>query len=232
MGDDELEDEDRLRVAHTSLGRRPPLTRVLYCCIQPLHYACAFGTSEAVLFALTDAYPEAIRTRDRRARTPLHFALSNAGRKTVPAAVRLLLNLDPSVVNSVESGPLPLRVLADYAQQLRSSDTENRDEKRDSVLRCLEHLLNAEPEPTADFFTALQSLPEWLGERAVVMAVVQNLLNEKISQRFPTAVLLLDFVVCTYEFGRLMVTAVDFSGVVQNSPSHAILTLLPLQWPW
>jgi hypothetical protein len=150
------------------------------------------------LFALTDAYPEAIRTRDRRARTPLHFALSNAGRKTVPAAVRLLLNLDPSVVNSVESGPLPLRVLADYAQQLRSSDTENRDEKRDSVLRCLEHLLNAEPEPTADFFTALQSLPEWLGERAVVMAVVQNLLNEKISQRFPTAVLLLDFVVCTY----------------------------------
>jgi hypothetical protein len=122
--------------------------------------------------------------------------------------------------------------LADYAQQLRSSDTENRDEKRDSVLRCLEHLLNAEPEPTADFFTALQSLPEWLGERAVVMAVVQNLLNEKISQRFPTAVLLLDFVVCTYEFGRLMVTAVDFSGVVRNSPSHAILTLLPLQWPW
>eukprot|EP00977_Amphora_coffeiformis_P016853 scaffold5337_cov167-Amphora_coffeaeformis.AAC.9 len=164
----------------------------------PLHYACAFGASEDVLFALTDAYPDAIRTRDNRKRTPLHFALSNAGRKTVPAAVRLLLNLDRTIVNSMDDGPLPLRVLAQYAQMVKS-ETENRDEKRESVLRCLEHLLNAEPEPTADFFTALQSLPEWLSERAVVMTVVQNLLNEKISQRFPTAVLLLDFV-----FGKFL----------------------------
>jgi len=147
------------------------------------------------LFALTDAYPEAIRARDSRKRTPLHFALSNAGRKTVPAAVRLLLNLDRSIVNSVDKGPLPLRVLAQYAQLVKN-ETEDRDEKRESVVRCLEHLLNAEPEPTADFFTALQSLPDWLNQRAVVLKVVQNLLNEKISQRFPTAVLLLDFVFC------------------------------------
>ena len=147
------------------------------------------------MFALTDAYPEAIRARDSRKRTPLHFALSNAGRKTVPAAVRLLLNLDRSIVNSVDKGPLPLRVLAQYAQLVKN-ETEDRDEKRESVVRCLEHLLNAEPEPTADFFTALQSLPDWLNQRAVVMKVVQNLLNEKISQRFPTAVLLLDFVFC------------------------------------
>ena len=145
------------------------------------------------MFALTDAHMEAIRTRDTRKRTPLHFALSNAGRKTVPAAVRLLLSLDPTIVNSIDNGPLPLRVLAQYAQMVKS-ETEDREEKRESVLRCLEHLLNADPEPTADFFTALQSLPEWLGQRAVVMASVQNLLNEKISQRFPTAVLLLDFV--------------------------------------
>ena len=147
------------------------------------------------MFALTDAYPEAIRARDSRKRTPLHFALSNAGRKTVPAAVRLLLNLDRSIVNSVDKGPLLLRVLAQYAQLVKN-ETEDRDEKRESVVRCLEHLLNAEPEPTADFFTALQSLPDWLNQRAVVLKVVQNLLNEKISQRFPTAVLLLDFVFC------------------------------------
>jgi len=159
----------------------------------PLHYACAFGASEDILFALTDAYPEAIRARDSRKRTPLHFALSNAGRKTVPAAVRLLLNIDSSIVNSMDKGPLPLRVLAQYAQMVKN-EKEDRDEKRESVVRCLEHLLNAEPEPTADFFTALQSLPDWLNQRAVVMKVVQNLLNEKISQRFPTAVLLLDFV--------------------------------------
>jgi hypothetical protein len=164
---------------------------------QPLHYACAFGASEEVLLVLTDAYPEAITSRDKRHRTPLHFALSNAGRKTVPSAVRLLVSLDRSVVNSIDGGPIPLRVLAEYACQIKN-ETENKEEKRESVLRCLKHLLNAEPEPTADFFTALQSLPEWLQEHAVVMPVVQNLLNEKISQRFPTAVLVLDLVVCKY----------------------------------
>lgn len=145
---------------------------------------------------LTDAFPDAIQACDKRQRTPLHFALSNAGRKTVPAAVRLLLSLDRTIVNAKDKGPLPLRVLAEYASTVKSED-ENK-ERRESVFRCLEHLLNVEPEPTADFFTALQSLPDWLSERAVVMPVVQNLLNEKISQRFPTFVLMMDFYVCTF----------------------------------
>lgn len=157
-----------------------------------MHYACAFGASEEVLYVLTEAYPDAITARDSRQRTPLHFALSNAGRRTVPAAVRLLLSLNKSIVNSINKGPLPLRVLAEYASTIRKDDA-NREEKYESVHRCLDHLLQARPEPTADFFTALQSLPDWLEEAAVVMPVVQNLLNEKISQRFPTAVLLLDF---------------------------------------
>jgi len=159
-----------------------------------LHYACAFGASEDVLYVLTEAYPEAIKTKDKRNRTPLHFALSNAGRKTVPAAVRLLLSLDPDIVNSIDNGPLPLRVLAEYTQAIKKDDGQ-RDEKRDSVRRCLEHLLNANPDPTADFLTALQSLPDWLGERAVVSPIVQLMLNQKISQRFPTAILMSDFYV-------------------------------------
>ena len=92
-------------------------------------------------------------------------------------------------------------MLAEYASTIKNED-EKRDEKRESVRRCLEHLLNAEPDPTADFLTALQSLPDWLSERAVVMPVVQNLLNEKISQRFPTAVLLLDF----YVLGMIIIS--------------------------
>jgi hypothetical protein len=140
---------------------------------------------------LTDAYPDAITTVDNRDRTPLHFALSNAGRAAAPAAVRLLLSLNKEIVNTIDDGPLPLRVLAGYALTVKN----DADEPRDSVHRCLEHLLNAEPDPTADFLTALQSLPDWLSERAVVVPVVQHLLNEKISQRFPTAVLMLDFYV-------------------------------------
>ena len=62
----------------------------------------------------------------------------------------------------------------------------------EAVEECLKRFLEAKPEPTADFFTALQSLPESLREKAVLMRVVQELLNKKIGQRFPTALLLLD----------------------------------------
>jgi ankyrin repeat protein len=79
---------------------------------QPLHYACAYGASEEALYVLTDAHHDAITTTDRRGRTPLHFVLSNAGRKAAPAAVRLLLSLNKDIVNSVGGGPLPLRVLS------------------------------------------------------------------------------------------------------------------------
>ena len=128
---------------------------------------------------------------DGRGRTPLHFALSNAGRKAAPAAVRLLLGLNKDLVNSVNGGPLPLRVLSEFASTVKKEDLE----QRESVQACLRHLLLADPNPTADFFTALQSLPDFLQERAVVMKVVQELLNEKIAQRFPTLILMLDFYV-------------------------------------
>ncbi|KAL3907373.1 MAG: hypothetical protein SGILL_008904 [Bacillariaceae sp.] len=126
----------------------------------PLHYACAYGASEEALYVLTDAYLEAITTTDRRGRTPLHFALSNAGRKAAPAAVRLLLSLNRELVNSMSGGPLPLRVLSEYAATIK-----NDEEQRESVNNCLKYLLAAKPDPTADFFTALQSLPEFLQER-------------------------------------------------------------------
>ncbi len=63
---------------------------------------------------------------------------------------------------------------------------------REAVEECLKRFLEAKPNPTADFFTALQSLPESLREKAVLMRVVQDLLNKKIGQRFPTVLLLLD----------------------------------------
>jgi ankyrin repeat protein len=117
-----------------------PSHKTIACPIQqlPLHYACAFGASEEVLYVLTEACPEAINAKDKRERTPLHFALSNAGRKTVPAAVRLLLSLNREIVNSIDNGPVPLRVLAEYAATIKRED-ENREEKRESVFRCLDY---------------------------------------------------------------------------------------------
>ncbi len=139
---------------------------------------------------LTDKYKEGITTVDVKNRTPLHFALSNAGRKASPGAVRHLLTLDRKLVNSMNGGPLPLRVLSEFAFTLRKNGSE---EDKANVVKCLEHLLNAEPNPTADFFTALQALPQWLSEKAVVIPSVQVLLNDKISQRFPTFILMCDF---------------------------------------
>jgi hypothetical protein len=140
---------------------------------------------------LIDRYVEAITMKDHFGRTPLHFVLSNAGRKTAPAAVRLLLTLRPPIVNASPGVPLPLRFLTEYAATVGT----DANSERDYVRRCLEYLLSFNPDPTADFFTALQSLPDWLRERAVVMRAVQVLLNEKISQRFPTGLLLSDLFV-------------------------------------
>lgn len=163
----------------------------------PLHYACAYGASEEALYVLTSAHYEGIRMCDRNNRTPLHFALSNAGREASPVAVKHLLDLDPDLVNGNDDGRLPLRVLADFAHNFRSTGT---DSTRASVQLCLKHLLAANPHPSADFFTALQSLPVWLSEQAVIIPNVQMLLNKKISQRFPTAILLLDVIMLILVF--------------------------------
>merc|ERR1719199_751999 len=92
---------------HFALGENPASPNIIFLLASsgaagykdeigmlPLHYACAYGASEEVLYVLTDAFPDAISDRNQRDRTPLHVALSNAGRKTVPAAVRLLLSLN------------------------------------------------------------------------------------------------------------------------------------------
>lgn len=155
----------------------------------PLHLACAYGRPEETLLVLMDAYPEAIKTLDTKSRTPLHFVLSNAGRANAPAAVRLLLNKNPELVDSVGGGALPLLVLAQYA----ASIDQTNEEQTEAVQGCLRNILTSRPKPTPEFFTALQRLPDFLQERAVVMRVVQELLNVKIAQRFPTLILLLDF---------------------------------------
>mmetsp|Transcript_17614 Transcript_17614/g.43330 ORF Transcript_17614/g.43330 Transcript_17614/m.43330 type:complete len:840 (-) Transcript_17614:45-2564(-) len=155
----------------------------------PLHLACAFGRSEETLYVLTDAYPEGATTVDNKQRTPLHFVLSNAGRKNAPSAVRLLLSQNPDLVNSIGGGPLPLLVLAQFA--ITGVDRNN-EEQVDAVQGCLRHILNSKPKPTPEFFSALQRLPTFLQDRAVVMRAVQEMLNDKIAQRFPTMILILD----------------------------------------
>jgi hypothetical protein len=83
---------------------------------------------------------------------------------------------------------LPLHLLALGLRGYRADDPD----KRSNVSDCLSMYLAAEPVAGADFLTAIQDLPDWLQDTAVVSKHVRNVLNEKIIQRFPTSILMLD----------------------------------------
>ena len=90
-------------------------------------------------------------------------------------------------------GNLPLRLLAIKVKA--SEEKYAIDEAlRELPEKILDLYLKVKPNATADFLTALQALPEWLRDRAVMTSTVQDILNRKISKRFPTAILMIDFV--------------------------------------
>jgi len=156
----------------------------------PLHYACAYGISRDALQALTTAFPESIAAIDKKGRTPLHFAMGNADRNASPSVVKLLLHCDRETVNTTDNdGQLPLHLLSTQAHKL----TNEAKKDQSNAQQCLEFYLGAEPRATADFFTALQSLPTFLCEQAVVTPHIQEVLNTMVSKRFPTMILMMDF---------------------------------------
>ena len=158
----------------------------------PLHYACAYGASEEVLKILLRVIPTSTTAKDIKGRTPLHFALGNADRASSPAVVQILLEKGREVIDETDNeGQLPLLLLAAVAKKTELDDKYK--PKRVSAMKCLDSYLKANPSPTADYLAALQSLPDWLLDHAVISEGVQKVLNEKIAQRFPTGILLLDF---------------------------------------
>lgn len=64
--------------------------------------------------------------------------------------------------------------------------------ERQNASACLELYLEARPQASADFLTAVQTLPEWLRDKAVLSDHIQNILNHKIVMRFPTMMLIMD----------------------------------------
>lgn len=157
----------------------------------PMHYATAYGTHPAVLKVLVDVYPESLEAKENKWRTPMHLAMVNAHRDASPNVIRFLLEhaVSKATVNARDQdGYLPLHLLALGLRGYRANDPS----KRSNVSECLSMYLNAEPVAAADFLTAIQDLPDWLQDTAVVSKHVRNVLNEKIIQRFPTSILMLD----------------------------------------
>ena len=171
----------------------------------PLHYACAYGVGEEVLRVLTENHIQTIIATDKRGRTPLHFAMGNADRPASPGVVNLLISQHAAVVDSIDlDGNLPIHLLATRAQAIKDDEKD----KCDNCQKCLGFYLDAQPRATADLLTALQSLPDWLRDIAVINPEVQKVMNEKISQRFPTAVTMLDFVFYLLVIGFFQVAVI------------------------
>ncbi|KAL7579887.1 hypothetical protein ACA910_004894 [Epithemia clementina (nom. ined.)] len=187
----------------------------------PMHYACAYGTDTVVLQVLAEAYPESLTARENKGRTPMHLAMVNAYRDSSPHVVEFLLQHaeGKETVNTRDSdGSLPLHLLA-LALRGYGADDIN---KRNNVSRSLALYLDAEPFAAADFLNALQTLPDWLQDTAVVSQHVRNVLNEKIVQRLPTAVLMMDgymlmaIIIC---FGMATANHIDmrYDPTVENN---------------
>lgn len=156
----------------------------------PMHYACAWGVSPIVLSVLAKAYPNSLVAKEGKGRTPMHLAMVNCHRETGLQVLRFLLDsCGPEIVNARDNeGYLPLHLLA---FSLRGYRTEGKDQRK-SIGECLSLYLSAQPQASADFLTALQDLPDWLQEIAVISPHVRNVLNKRAVQRFPTSFKLLD----------------------------------------
>lgn len=128
--------------------------------------------------------------RDNKGKIALHFACVNPGFPTSPDVVQFLVDLNPKSVNAKDDEDnLPLRRLA-----IKAKDFKEDSASHAGIFRILATYLNAGPDSTADFLTAIQALPDYLRDRAVITPTVQDTLNKKIAMRFPTGISLADFV--------------------------------------
>jgi hypothetical protein len=64
--------------------------------------------------------------------------------------------------------------------------------QKERIRKCLQLYLSSGPETTSSFLNGVQFLPDWIRDEAVLHPTIQSMLNNRISHRFPTMILLLD----------------------------------------
>ena len=152
----------------------------------------------------------------------------NAHRPTSPAVIRRLLSVpDGNIVDMTDKeGNTPLHLLANTAARFKPDQKEAHTYATES----LKLYLKAGPKASSEFFTALQRLPFWLQDNAVVSPHVQSILNVKIAKRFPTSVLLLDgyvliMLIACFEIASNCAIDARFSDTSGDAPTSAAATL-------
>jgi hypothetical protein len=177
---------------------------------KPLHYACAYGASENTIEILISAYPSALSKIDLNGFLPLHYAIGNCDREDCAVIVKKMLDYDPGVINiDFEHKSHPLHVLGNRANRFRGT---NLARIQANAIKSMNFFLDLGPMPKTNFFAALHTMPKWLLDKAVVHPKVQELLNDEISRRFPTAVMMIDFYAIStvvISFAFLAIEAID-----------------------
>lgn len=180
----------------------------------PLHYACAYGAPVEVCQVLIECWEEGMGMKDSKGRNAFHFAMvrsflhsysrsafihsapfntkyiskhiihakGNADRTNSPAIVQHLLSLDDkSLLDTPDSDScLPLQLLNAKAELIEDTD----ETARENVLNCVKFYLESKPKLRSEFLVAIRSMPEWLGDVAVIHPTVQTMLNTKITSRY------------------------------------------------
>ncbi len=162
-----------------------------------------------MLEILIDANPKAVTHTDLKGMMPLHYIMGNCDRFDACTVIERLLEEEPNIVNiDFEHKNHPLYILSERANKLEESLSESRT----NALNAMHMFLSAGPKPTTNFFASLQCLPKWMLDRAAVHPKVQESLNDKISKRFPTAIMMIDFyalVTVLLSFSTLAIESID-----------------------
>lgn len=154
----------------------------------PLHWACYSGAPVVVIQTLVDWHPDGLFETEDNGKTPLRLAIDNAQHENSPQNIEFLIQAGPEAMEIRDKEDnLPFHGF----RSIGPDDTE----QNENVEKCLGLYLDAGPKATSGFLSSLKTLPESLQDVAVVSPHVQKLLNDRIVQRFPTSMLLLDFYV-------------------------------------
>lgn len=128
---------------------------------QPIHYSCAYGTSTEVIKALIEAHPKSIYCTDDNGFTPLHYAMGNCERKESPGAIKVILSHMTEDDDQYLNLKHPLLVLAERTRSFTNIPKQGIE----NAQRCLQCYLRTKPVASTTFFTALQTLPQWLEDK-------------------------------------------------------------------
>ena len=173
---------------------------------------------EETIRVLVTNFPQALVKRDGRGRDPLLFAvaITRTNPKQAPKVVALLLDLESvyaprkNLVETTEDTTIPFQYLATVASKIKLQ--EETKHICNSIKECLRLLLGSGPEHSPRMLSTLRTLPRWLLPTAVLSPNVQQILDEKIKERFPTVLLVSDLymqIVIIYFFQQGIISMDD-----------------------